>query len=415
VDEAMTECEVAVRLQKDCPAAHNNLGAALADRGRLDEAIAQYREALRLQNDCAPAHNNLGLALRRQGRVDEAITEFEEAVRLKEDYAAAHNNLGAALADRRRLDEAIVEYRKALGLQEDFPLAHDNLGSALFKKGRLDEAAAEFREAITLDKDFAQAHFNLGNVLRSRRLLGEAITEYREAVRLKKDFAEAHCSLGGALVERGEFTQAVEELRLGHELGARNPRWPFPSAQWLRQAEQLESLDARLLTVLKGEAHPADAAECARLGWLCWQPYKQFHAAAAHFYAEAFAAEPKLADDLGTGNRYNAACAGALAACGKGKDAEKLDDRQRVHLRRQALDWLEADLAAWRGYLEKDPELVGPAVLRQMRHWQGDADFAALRDPDALAGLPEVERGQWQMFWQEVEELGQRAADVKRP
>jgi len=35
----------------------------------------------------------------------------------------------------------------------------------------------------------------------------------------------------------------------------------------------------------------------------------------------------------------------ALAAAGQGEDAAKLDDKERTRLRKQALDWLRADLA----------------------------------------------------------------------
>jgi tetratricopeptide (TPR) repeat protein len=45
--------------------AHNNLGAAFKDQGKLDEAIACYRRALELKPDFAEAHNNLGNALER--------------------------------------------------------------------------------------------------------------------------------------------------------------------------------------------------------------------------------------------------------------------------------------------------------------------------------------------------------------
>jgi hypothetical protein len=40
--------------------------------------------------------------------------------------------------------------------------------------------------------------------------------------------------------------------------------------------------------------------------------------------------------------RYNAACCAALAAGGQGKDADKLDDKERARLREQACDWLRA-------------------------------------------------------------------------
>ena len=49
----------------DCWMAHDNLGAALADRGQIDEAIAHYRKALEIKPDDAEAHINLGAALGR--------------------------------------------------------------------------------------------------------------------------------------------------------------------------------------------------------------------------------------------------------------------------------------------------------------------------------------------------------------
>jgi serine/threonine-protein kinase len=135
--------------------------------------------------------------------------------------------------------------------------------------------------------------------------------------------------------------------------------------------------------------------------------------AAARFYADAFAAQPKLTEDLGAQHRYKATCAAALAGCGQGKDANQFDEPERARLRRQAVTWLQADLAAWRTLLDKDPNKAGPAVLQTMQHWQGDADFAGVRGPEALARLPEAERPVWQKLWQEVAALQKRAAGSK--
>src|SRR5439155_15020384 len=128
--------------------------------------------------------------------------------------------------------------------------------------------------------------------------LNDAIAYFRKALQINKDYAEAHCNLGHALRQQGEFRQALEELRRGHELGSKNPRWPYPSAQWVQQCERLVELDEKLPAILKGEAQPTDAAECLVLAKLCQQPFKGLYAAAARFYAEAFAAKPQLADDL---------------------------------------------------------------------------------------------------------------------
>ena len=65
----------------------------------------------------------------------------------------------------------------------------------------------------------------------------------------------------------------------------------------------------------------ADPGETIALATMCQQPTKKRDAAAARLYADAFAAEPKLAADLQQQHRYNAACSAALAAAGEGEDA----------------------------------------------------------------------------------------------
>jgi hypothetical protein len=122
-----------------------------------------------------------------------------------------------------------------------------------------------------------------------------------------------------------------------------------------------------------------------------------------------------LTDDPVAGRRYNAACAAALAGCGQGKDAGTLNGEQRARLRRQALDWLQADLEAWRRRLDGEPDKFRPVVTEQMRHWLDDADFAGVRGPQALAKLPEVERRDWQKLWSDIADMLNRAEEKPAP
>jgi serine/threonine-protein kinase len=172
----------------------------------------------------------------------------------------------------------------------------------------------------------------------------------------------------------------------------------------------LAALEPRLPRILKGEEQPADAAERLVLASFCQQEDKKLYAVAARWYAEAFAADPKLLAGRPFADRYNAACAAALAGCGQGQDAGGLDAKERARLRRQALDWLRAELEATRRQLEKEPAEARPVVVQQMQHWLGDPDFAGVRGPDALGRLPEAERPAWEKLWREVEGLRQRAA-----
>jgi serine/threonine-protein kinase len=228
-----------------------------------------------------------------------------------------------------------------------------------------------------------------------------AIAEYREAIRLNKDNAEAHCNLGRALAAKGQFAEALTYLRRGHELGSKHPNWPGFYAQWVKECERLAELDGRIPAVLEGKDQPKDAAERVAFAQLC-QRFRKHFAAAARFYGESFVAQPDLAENLASFHRYNAACAAALAGCGQGEDAAVLDQKERGRLRRQALDWLRADLEARRRLLEKQPDKASLAVAQQMSDWLADADFAGVRGPEALAQLPEAERPAWQKLWADV-------------
>jgi serine/threonine protein kinase/Flp pilus assembly protein TadD len=372
LEEVVRYSTAAVALRPLSPGARYQLGWGLRDKGQTEEALAEFLEALRLQKDDPDAHNCRGVALADKGQLDEAIDEYHEAIRLQKDDPVAHNNLGITLYRKGQLDEAIAELREAIRLKKDYYKAHNNLGIALHDKGQLDEAIAELREAIRLNKDFPEAHNSLGVVLKDKGQLDEAIAAYRQALRLQKDFPLAHSNLGAALQMKG----ALEKL----------PR------------------------ILKGEAQPADAADCLALAGLCQLPYQGLYAASVRFYREAFASQPSLAEDLQAGNRYNAACAAALAGCGQGKDASALGEKERARLRQQALDWLRSNLDAWRRLLDKQPDRAGPVVAKKMQHWQQDSDFAGVRGQDALGRLPEAERRDWQGLWADVAALGRRAA-----
>jgi serine/threonine protein kinase/Flp pilus assembly protein TadD len=407
LDDAVAELHEALRLNKDFAPSHSNLGVALMDKGRPEDGLAEHYEAIRLDKDYPQAHYNLGEALHKRGRLDDALAEFQEAIRLKKDYALAHAGLGTVLARKGRLDEAIAALQEAVRLKKDFAVAHYNLGKALFDKGRLDDAIAEYREALRLKADYPDAHLNLGSALGAKGRHDEAAVEFREAIRYQKDNALAHFNLGFALRKQGEIRQSLEALRRGHELGSQGPR-RYPSAQWVRQAERLVELDERLPGFLTGTSTPAGPSERVELARLC--SLKRLHGAAVRFYADAFAAEPPLAERLGP-HRYNAACAAALAGCGQGKEADRLDDKERARLRRQALDWLRADLAAWGRLLDKGPDQARAAarLIKVLQSWPADADFAGVRGPEALAKLPESERRPWQQFWDDVAALLARA------
>jgi serine/threonine-protein kinase len=169
-------------------------------------------------------------------------------------------------------------------------------------------------------------------------------------------------------------------------------------------------LDRRLPAILKGDARPAGAAECLELADLCRHPARRLHAAAARFYADAFAAQPRQADDLRRQYRYGAACSAARAAAGQGRDAKGLDDAERARWRRQALAWLRADLALYARLAQRGDAKARAAVRQRLAHWLKDPDLAAVRDQEALGRLPRGERAEWHHLWEGVAHLSRQPA-----
>ena len=126
------------------------------------------------------------------------------------------------------------------------------------------------------------------------------------------------------------------------------------------------------------------------------------YAAAARLFARALEADPKAADDRLVQRRYTAACAAALAAAAKDKDGPLPEDAN-VRLRRQALDWLKAELSALIIKLGSGSGTDRASILGGLDHLKRVPDLAGVRDPDALARLSDHERRDWREFWSEVD------------
>jgi len=195
-----------------CWLAHNNLGVALTQAGKIEEAIGHYGQALRFKPDYVEGHCNLGIALARLDKLPEAIKQYEQALQFKPDYAAAHNGLGSALSHLGRIEEAIGQYELALKFKPDFAEAYNNLGNALQKLGKVSEAIRHYEQALKIDPDDAEAHNNLGNALLQLGKAADAIGQYQQALRFKPDDAETQNKLGAALIVAGKPREALAHL-----------------------------------------------------------------------------------------------------------------------------------------------------------------------------------------------------------
>src|SRR5207237_1194774 len=156
----------------------------------------------------------------------------------------------------------------------------------------------------------------------------------------------------------------------------------------------------------RGKVKVIDAGELAELASFCHER-KSDAQRALKLYGDAFAAAPKLADDLDAGHRLGAARA-ALSA------SRKANETEAPRLRQQVLDWLRTDLAAW---ARKGDGTAAERVAtrQQLLRWREDADLADVRTPDALARLRQEERAGWQKLWSDVDRLVERLGGKSGP
>jgi tetratricopeptide (TPR) repeat protein len=204
--------------------AHNNLGNALLQKGRVDEAITHFQEVLRIKPDDAKADFNLGNALLQKGNVDEAITRYQTALRIEPDFAGAHCSLGNAFRQQGKIDQSITQYREALRINPEYAQGHLGLGLALEQEGRFDAAAVHFQKTLQFDPANEDACVDLGDIFLQEGKVDAAISHYKSALQIKPDYALAHNNVANALLQKGNIDEAISYFQKALNIEPANAR-----------------------------------------------------------------------------------------------------------------------------------------------------------------------------------------------
>ena len=136
---------------------------------------ALWSHNIALNPGAALPHNDLGVALARKGRTADAITQFRIAAALDARYVDAHRNLGIELLQSGDAAGALPEFQKVVGMQPGNPEAYYNVGEAFGLLHRDAEAIPEFQHALALDPGYSAAYHNLAIVLAHVNRLSEAV------------------------------------------------------------------------------------------------------------------------------------------------------------------------------------------------------------------------------------------------
>jgi tetratricopeptide (TPR) repeat protein len=304
----------------------------------------------------------LAWELNQERRWDEGLGYFRAALALRPNSSAAYNGLGEVLRSMGRVDEAIDPLEQALRLDPRNMLAHYNLALALRSKGRLDEAIDHYQQALSIDPRSAALHNNLGMALRDRGRLDEAIEHLRQSVSINPQSTHGQLNLGVALHHKGREDEALSHVQQSVSLDPKNA---------LAQGD--------LAFLLRARGRLAEAIDHLQQG---------------------VRLEGQLSTEIRNRlvvYRYEAASANIQTAAGQGSEDARQCEPERAGKRRQALDWLRANLELT-ARLRNDGE-----VLRwSLATWLSDPALASVRDPAASAKLPDAERELWRRLWTDV-------------
>ena len=172
----------ALQVTKDNYIAHNGLGIALYDQGKIKEAIDHYNKAISLKQDFVYAYNNRGNAYYKLGQYQLAIENFNEATRLKPDYIDAYIKMGNANAGLGQYPRAIEDYNQVIRLEPDYVDAYNNRGGAYASLGQYQRAIDDYDEAIRLKPDYPYPYYNKACALARQKKVSLACNCLRLAI-----------------------------------------------------------------------------------------------------------------------------------------------------------------------------------------------------------------------------------------
>lgn len=410
-EKAVLEYKKAIALKPDYAQAHYAIGYIQSMRGDRAAAANAFRKAIECKPDYAEAHNALVDAIagrERDWRL--AIAEYRARIKREDGNAGNQFGLGIALLANDEADASAKAFQHAIALSPKFALAYSGLGSALKMKAEtldsaaatalLDEAIAEHKKAIALTPGHPLTHYRLGEALARKGDFAAAVDEYRDAIRLKPTFVEAHRELGACLKRQGKFADAAKTLRRAQELASSqivSQETKSDLNEKLQAVSCLSELQSRLPALLRGTDNTLSNPQ--RLILIDYCNEELWNAAAVRLWLAAFSSDPSLSQDISQHRRYNAACAAVLAGTGQAKDDPPPDAVQKSSFRKQALDWLQADLESWGKSLESDRTEERATALDSLQYMMTDADFSAVRESAALDQLPADEQAAWRSFW----------------
>jgi tetratricopeptide (TPR) repeat protein len=208
-----------LKLTRNNAQAYDNLGVALAGKGKMEEAIDNYNKAIRIAPKEFSLYVNRGAAYASMGHYQMAVHDYTKSIHLEPNNADIYANRGGAYTSMGQFQLAIEDYSKAIYLNPDLVMAYIGRGVDYTHVGRYQLALDDFQKAIRLKPDFPLAYNNRGGVYTALGRYQLAIGDYNEAIRLEPDLTDAYTGRGVAYLSIGEKNSGCRDVQKACEMG----------------------------------------------------------------------------------------------------------------------------------------------------------------------------------------------------
>ena len=184
-----------------------------------------FRHALRVTDRNWVAHNYVGLAELESGRLDAALASFEQALAIRPDDERARFNAALARMRGGQLDAAEADLVALLADAPGLPRGWALLGSIQAQSGRHDDARQSLEEALRQDPEETGALTNLGTLRLAADDHDGARQLFERVLELDPSLPLAAERLAWSLLSdpRPERTDAPRALRLAQDAAQRAP------------------------------------------------------------------------------------------------------------------------------------------------------------------------------------------------
>jgi tetratricopeptide (TPR) repeat protein len=199
VQQAISQCQIALGKDPDLPIAHYCLGEGYLKLKHSDASIAAFKNALAFsdglphyralarffalpeekkglvtflkpvvdgQPDFFLGYSWLGYVYHLMGESEKAISNFKAAIDLAPEYFEAYNSLGAVYATRGCWEKSVTTFEKALSIEKDASV-YRNLAVIYFYSGRYPEAKKYAEQSIFYRAEESASeriHIDYGNL-----------------------------------------------------------------------------------------------------------------------------------------------------------------------------------------------------------------------------------------------------------